>query len=241
MKKLWALAKIYTASYRMYLLGMLAIIILLPVLMALVLALILEQRDPQSVYRIVAGSLMLPSLALGIGNLASVLVTIRRNDADWLVALPITPITWTVGFLIPQALLGVISGLTVALVLGLVFHLPLLPSPFLVLYLLLLPLSVAWIAAVLVRLLKHNDALAGALAQVLTLILLLGSPVYYPVERLPELLQPIMVWLPTSLAAEGIRFNMQQPLAFHPSLALLSLFALASLVVTGRVLPWSKS
>lgn len=122
----------------------------------------------------------------------------------WFITSPIHPISYVIGLLIPHVLMGLINTLLILLLGKYLWGAPLFFSPILPLIFILCILSLLGVGAVIG---SYSKALAQAygLTNMISFVIILFSPVYYPIDALPSTIRPISYVLPTTYAAQALR------------------------------------
>jgi ABC-2 type transport system permease protein len=130
--------------------------------------------------------------------------------------------------------------MVVLLVVGMaVFHLWIVPSPFILLVLVLSPLALSGLGAT-VGILSPNQQVAGVIANVFMVLVMFLSPVFVPLSRLPGLLQITARILPPTYAADALRQTLSSQLtpAFLLDIGVLAAFSAVSLYIVTARLDW---
>jgi ABC-2 type transport system permease protein len=158
---------------------------------------------------------------------------------DFYAGLPISRVTLILAA-ISVSVMFTIPGMVVLLVVGMaVFHLWIVPSPLIVLIMVLSPLALSGLGAA-VGILSPNQQVAGVIANVFMVLVMFLSPVFVPLARLPGLLQVTARLLPPTYAADGLRQTLSGRLdaAFLLDIGVLAGFSLLSLYLVTSRLDW---
>jgi ABC-2 type transport system permease protein len=124
---------------------------------------------------------------------------------DIYVASPVSPISYVMGLSL-ATLIGSLPGVIIALVV-LLISMPIQPVSFL---LMLIISFILWVATLFLGFAIGSSVKdtrrANSIPQILGFFLGFIPPVYYPLERLPEFLQPVMLLLPTTHGAQLAKY-----------------------------------
>ncbi|HJZ47449.1 MAG TPA: ABC transporter permease, partial [Roseiflexaceae bacterium] len=122
---------------------------------------------------------------------------------------------------------------------GLLYDIPLVYSPWVLLVLPLTGLSLAAIGMAIGTLLSNLELIV-LVTNILLLVLLMGAPVFIPLAALPLPLRMLSYLLPPSYAADALRLALDGTITgpFFVDITMLVIFTIASLSVLGRRLRW---
>jgi ABC-2 type transport system permease protein len=133
-----------------------------------------------------------------------------------------------------------IPGMILLLLLGMfLFHLWIVPSPLIVLVMILSPLALSGLGA-LIGILSPNQQVSGVFANIFMVLVMFLSPVFVPISRLPGILQITARVLPPTYAADALRQTLSGSLtlAFLLDVAVLAAFSLGSFYLVTSRLDW---
>jgi ABC-2 type transport system permease protein len=119
------------------------------------------------------------------------------------------------------------------------FHLWIVPSPLIVLVMILSPLALSGLGA-LIGILSPNQQVSGVFANIFMVLVMFLSPVFVPISRLPGILQITARVLPPTYAADALRQTLSGSLtlAFLLDVAVLAAFSLGSFYLVTSRLDW---
>jgi ABC-2 type transport system permease protein len=133
-----------------------------------------------------------------------------------------------------------VPGMILLLIIGMVlFHLWIVPSPLIVLVMILSPLALSGLGAT-IGILSPNQQVSGVIANIFMVLVMFLSPVFVPLSRLPGFLQLTARALPPTYAADALRQTLSGHLgaAFLLDVLVLAGFSLASFYLVTSRLDW---
>lgn len=153
--------------------------------------------------QLMTGALVFGLGMVGVNTLAQLMLTERFNaQLKLIVTSPVHPMSYVagiVGFAVTQGLITATVVLSFAPITGIDIHL----SDWLVPILILTSLSMTGIAVILATWSPSMEA-GNMLANVFGILVVLLSPVYYPIERLPHAMQWVARLSPYTHAGEAV-------------------------------------
>lgn len=158
---------------------------------------------------------------------------------DFYAGLPISRVA-LIFAAISVSVMFTIPGMVVLLMVGMaLFHLWIVPSPLIVVVMVLSPLALSGLGAT-VGITAPNQQVAGVIANVFMVMVMFLSPVFVPLSRLPGVLQVTSRLLPPTYAADALRQTLSGNLnrAVFLDLAVLAAFSIVSLYVVTARLDW---
>ncbi|HEX6989370.1 MAG TPA: ABC transporter permease, partial [Bacillota bacterium] len=161
--------------------------------------------DPEGAAYLIGGNVVFGLVISTVQFVSSDLAWARqRNDLDFFATLPVSRLQLVLAFVAVSALSSIPGAIINLQVAGWVLHQPVAWQPVLLLLVTLSVLSMAGVG-VMIGVTARN----GTHANIINNIVLVGvtflSPVFVPLERLPEILQYTAMVLPTTYAAHGMR------------------------------------
>ncbi|MBU1751460.1 MAG: ABC transporter permease [Chloroflexi bacterium] len=200
------------------------------------------QLDQERIFVLATGNAILSILYAGSERVARRFAWLREGALDYLAVLPIGRSTLILATILAFTCLSV-PGLVVTLVLGIALGgvtvtpatLLAIPVAGLIIWSLVAP-------AALIGLWSRNTEEATTIAELTTIALILGSPLLYATENMPELWQLVSRWLPSTYAVEALRLTLRGEWGWPLVLDLAVLLGLAgaALVVADRKLEWAR-
>lgn len=158
---------------------------------------------------------------------------------DFYAGLPISRVV-LIFAAISVSVMFTIPGMVVLLAVGMaLFHLWIVPSPLIVVVMILSPLALSGLGAT-VGITAPNQQVAGVIANVFMVLVMFLSPVFVPLSRLPGMLQVTARVLPPTYAADALRQTLSGHLdaAFILDIGVLAAFSLVSLYFVTARLDW---
>jgi ABC-2 type transport system permease protein len=164
-----------------------------------------------------------------------------QGTLDYFATLPIHRYALILAIVFAFLLLSLPSLVVTVLVGSLVLHLPLTPSPFILLVIPLCAVPMAGIGA-LIGASARTPQEGGSLSLLVTLVMLGLGPVLIPPERLPELMLTLGRFSPATYAASALRQSLLGPLTNHILLDLAALIGFTVLIfwLVGRKMDWRQ-
>jgi ABC-2 type transport system permease protein len=164
----------------------------------------------------------------------------RQSKAfDFYAGLPISRAALIIAG-IAVSVLFTIPGTVLLLILGMMFfHLWVLPSPLIVLVMLLSPTALSGIGA-MIGVLAPSQQVAGVTANLFLLVVMFLSPIFTPASTLPAVLQITSKLLPTTYSADALRQTLSGRLtgAFALDLLILLVFSVGTIYLVTERLDW---
>lgn len=133
-----------------------------------------------------------------------------------------------------------VPGMILLLIVGMVlFHLWIVPSPLIVVVMILSPLALSGLGAT-IGILSPNQQVSGVIANIFMVLVMFLSPVFVPLSRLPGLLQVTARLLPPTYAGDALRQTLSGHLepGFMLDIVVLGGFSLASFYLVTSRLDW---
>ncbi|HZU13307.1 MAG TPA: ABC transporter permease [Chloroflexota bacterium] len=188
----------------------------------------------------ITGNVVVALMMNPLFMLSGQLAWARQSKAfDFYAGLPISrtmvilaAISVSVLFSVPGTIFMLIAGMAL-------FHLWIVPSPLIVLIVLLSPTALSGLGAS-IGILAPNQQVAGVIANLVMVIVMFLSPIYTPLSRLPGLLQVTSHLLPPTYAAAGLRETLGGHISgeFWLDVLILAVFSLASIYLVTARLDW---
>ena len=200
------------------------------------LSYLIPHIDPSTALYLTTGAPTLTLILIGLSVVpGEVTVSRLSGHYEYVAALPVgrlAPPLAEVAFWLLSALPGMVISLLVA---ALRFHLHLNISPVIVPAVLLVALTASAAGYTLAAVLKPQ--IVQQLTSFLSVLLLLFSPINFPISRLPGWLQAVQRGLPIKYMADLIRYSLTGRLAsgLGLTLAVLGVWCAGSLALTARV------
>lgn len=163
----------------------------------------------------------------------------QRNDLDFFATLPISRLQLVLAFVAVASLSSVPAALFNLQAASWLLGQPVHWHPVLLLLVVLAVLSMAGLG-VMIGVTARNGTHANVISNLLLLVVMFLSPVFVPLERLPALLQYAAVVMPTTYAAHGLRAAVSGGDGLLLDVAVLTVWAAASLWLAVTRLEWRR-
>jgi ABC-2 type transport system permease protein len=164
-----------------------------------------------------------------------------QGTLDYFATLPIHKYALILAIVFAFLLLSLPSLVVTVLAGSLVLHLPLTPSPLILLVIPLCAIPMAGIGA-LIGASARTPQEGGSLSLLVTLVMLGLGPVLIPPERLPDLMLMLGRFSPATYAASALRQSLLGPLTNHILVDLAALMGFTVLIfwLVGRKMDWRQ-
>jgi ABC-2 type transport system permease protein len=196
--------------------------------------------DPDKRIRFLAGSIVFSISLTAISWLGYLMLENRFTGRLKLFAtLPLAPSSYVFGILVfalAQALLGTVSLLLIARVLGVVTRPNFALLALLILVTMLCLCGISVIIASRVRSFIEGSLMTDALGAGLVF----AAPVYYTPETMPMALRTLSRWVPTACAARAVQTTLTGGSAIGTDLLALTLMASLTLGLAFRLMKWRE-
>lgn len=133
-----------------------------------------------------------------------------------------------------------VPGMVLLTILGMIlFHLWIVPSPLIVVVMILSPLALSGLGAS-IGILAPNQQVAGVIANIFMVTVMFLSPVFVPLSRLPAFLQVTARLLPPTYAGDALRQSLSGHIGagFLTDIVVLVGFSLTSFYLVTSRLDW---
>ena len=234
MRILLALLKTRFLGMRDGLLWILATSVLFPFLLLFFVGLLSPSEEVQS--RVLSGAITSSVILNAVFLFGQSFAAQRaRGEYELYATLPISRLTFIVGTLIANLCTSLGGAIVLVVVAVAVFNFNIQPTLWLIPSLLFGAASVVGIGLI-VGVLSPGPGEAALITNLVVYILSYATPVFYPIEVLPDFLQVVSTWLPTTHAAAAINASLQGGDAPLVSLGILLCWTFIFLkVVTGNL------
>ena len=190
--------------------------------------------------RLMTGSLVFALGLMTVNNLAQVLLTERfSNTLKLVMTSPVHPLSYAAGIVAFSLVLGMLTAaavLSFSPVVGINIHLNLWLAPVLA----LTSLSLTGIGVVIATWAPTAE-IGNLLANVTGIIVVMLSPVYFPIERLPHWLQWVVRFSPYTHAGAAVDGILSGRGGYGHEVVYLALITSAGLVVGVMGLRWREN
>lgn len=214
-----------------------------PVLSIIALGSFASRNDPESLYAILSGSLVMSLMFGNLGNMSSRFAYMRFSGVlDYYATLPIRRSLLLVAVVLAFFLLS-FPSLLITIIFGAWFlHLPLTVNPLILLVVPLCVLPLAGIGAV-IGANSPTPEVAGGLTLLVTMLALFIGPVLLPASRLPEIVQILGYFSPATYAASALKQTLLEPITQRIIIDCVVLigFSLLTFWFVARKLNWRNS
>ncbi len=204
------------------------------------LSFLAQSARPSTLLYYITGNVVVALMLNPLFMLSGQLSWAKQSKAfDFYAGLPISRVALILAA-ISVSVMFTIPGMVVLLVVGMaLFHLWIVPSPLIVVVIVLSPLALSGLGAT-VGVVAPNQQVAGVVANVFMVLVMFLSPVFVPLSRLPVLLQVTARLLPPTYAADALRQTLSGHLdaGFILDIGILAAFSLVSLYVVTSRLDW---
>jgi ABC-2 type transport system permease protein len=215
------------------------ILLLWPLTMLFVMSHVLP-ADATLTPRLIAGSIVFAVGLNAVNNTGQTLVFWRfSNRLKLLVASPMHQASFVGGFLVVPVGHGLfVSSVLLALapLYGISIHISLWFWPVVA----ITALSMVGLA-LLIGTWSPSQAVGNQLSQISGVLVVLVSPIYYPVSRLPDWLQPVAQFSPYTHAANALDGILSGRGDFYGEIGILALITAAGLVLGLRGMRWREA
>lgn len=196
--------------------------------------------DRTSLIFIISGAAIFAVATEGIVTMAQRVGTMKKEGMlVYYASLPISKVAFIIAIMFSRLIVA-LPGMVMPILIGpLLYKVNLEPSLWIFILLPLTALALSAIGMVLGSLISSLE-LVSVITNVLIFVLLMGAPVFIPVESLPLPLQIMGYLLPPTYAADALRHALDGSTgtAFYLDLAALVAMTLISFYVLARWLKW---
>jgi ABC-2 type transport system permease protein len=216
---------------------------LAPVASILALGVFARDSGMEALTYILTGNLVISLMFGNMDNVQSHFLFMRFNGSlDFFATLPIRRFALILAVMLSFLLLS-LPSMAVTLLLGALYlHVPIAPSPLLLVVIPMCAIPLSGIGALIgssVRTPQHG----GALSLLVTLVMAALGPVVVPPGRLPQAFVLLGTLSPATYAASALRQALVGPLSGRITidLAVLAALAVAVFCLVGRTMKWRQS
>lgn len=196
--------------------------------------------DRTSLIFIISGAAIFSVATEGIVTMAQRVGTMKKEGMlVYYASLPISKVAFIMAIMFSRLIVA-LPGMLMPILIGpLLYNISLEPSLWILILLPLTALALSAIGMVLGSLINSLE-LVSVITNVLIFVLLMGAPVFIPVESLPLPMQIIGYLLPPTYAADALRHALDGSTgtAFYLDLAALVIMTLLSFYALARWLRW---
>lgn len=204
------------------------------------LSFVARTTSPATLLYYITGNVVVALMLNPLFMLSGQLSWAKQSKAfDFYAGLPISR-TALILAAISVSVMFTIPGMVLFLVLGmLLFHLLIVPSPLIVVVMILSPLALSGLGAT-IGILAPNQQVSGVIANIFMVLVMFLSPVFVPLSRLPGLLQVTARLLPPTYAGDALRQTLSGNLGagFVLDVLVLAGFSLVSFYLVTSRLDW---
>jgi ABC-2 type transport system permease protein len=202
---------------------------------------IFAQRDSSATAYILTGNMVLSLLLDGLGKVSSNIAFMKFNGTlDYFATLPVYRSALVLATVIAFFLLSLPAVLVTMIVGSLVLHVPLQLSPWALVVIPLICVSLSGLGAI-IGVYARTPEETGSLSLIASLFLFSFGPVLLPLDRLPEIVGTLSLLSPATYAASALRqvvLNMPDRIPLAVDLLVLAGVTVGLLWIVNNRLDW---